>query len=237
MRPSGLGLREKSRHDHEPPPNMEVVGVLADVGERWPFDAGLPFVAVSSCGFPPELGLLVVFLLAGVIRVILRASIGLRLRVRERRRSSGGSESSSSRSSSTGFGVPRRFLAADLVTGPPYEVCAVSRSDGVGLGEMTRGVAGMACFPGIDIAQEKGGKAGGVMTPLNRRVRRCNGMGQRAEWRCLSFLDWRGVVVPGDAHSAVLCWRLEKAATVATESSLKSGDAVELGHSTAWLAS
>jgi hypothetical protein len=63
-------------------------------------------------------------------------------------------------------------------------------------------------------------------------------MGQRAEWRCLSFLDSRVVVaVPDKAQSAALCWRCEKAATVATESSLKSGDAVEPENSTAWLAS
>lgn len=36
---------------------------------------------------------------------------------------------------------------------------------------MTRGVAGMACLPGIDMVQENGGKAGGVMTPLKSRVK------------------------------------------------------------------
>lgn len=76
----------------------------------------------------------------------LRVSIGLRLRVRARRRSG---LSSSSGSSSTGAGVASRFRAADLVTGPKYDSRS-STSEGVGLGEMTRGVAGMG-FPRTDI--------------------------------------------------------------------------------------
>ena len=61
-------------------------------------------------------------------------------------------------------------------------------------------------------------------------------MGQRAEWRCLSFLDSRVVAEPEEAQSAVLRWRWEGAAAVATGSSLKSGDAVEREDSTAWFA-
>jgi hypothetical protein len=95
----------------------------------------------------------------------------------------------------------------------------------------------MACLTGIDIVQENGGKAAGVMTPLNSRVRLWKGIGQRAEWRCLSFLDSRVVAVPEEAQSAVLLWQWGRAATVATESSLNSGDAVEREDSTAWLAS
>jgi hypothetical protein len=49
--------------------------------------------------------------------------------------------------------VVSRFLAADLVTGPECASCEEidSRSDGVGLGEMTRGVAGTEVFPRIDM--------------------------------------------------------------------------------------
>jgi len=102
---------------------------------------------------------------------------------------------------------------------------------------MTRGVAGTACLPGMDMLQEKGGRAGCVNTPANNRVKVYNGMGQRAEWRCLSLLDSRAVSVPEGERSAVVCWRWERSATVATESSLKIGDAVEREDSTAWLAS
>lgn len=59
-------------------------------------------------------------------------------------------------------------------------------------------------------------------------------MGQRAEWRCLSFLDSRVVAVSEEAQSAALGLRWEKAATVVTESSLKRGDAIECEDSTAW---
>jgi hypothetical protein len=127
-------------------------------------------VAAVSFGSSSAIVLVAFFLFAGVMRVILRVSIGLRLRVRDRL-SSGWSGSSSSKSSSTGCGVVKRFLAADLVIGPPYEDCAASCSEGVGLGEMTRGVAGMACLPGIDIVHENGGRAVCAMTPVRSRVK------------------------------------------------------------------
>ena len=210
--------------------------MLAEEGERWPLVTGLPLLVTASFCSSSEMVFAAlfaaVFLFAAVMRCTLRVSIGLRLRVRDRLIP--GLSDSSSSSSSTKCGVVRRFLAADRVTGPPYEDCEASISEGVGLGDMTRGVAGMACLLGIDILQENGGKAGGVMTPSNsRRVRLMMGIGHRAEWRCLSFLDTRVVAVPGEAQSAVVsccfacCWRWGKAASVATESSLTDDVAVE----------
>jgi hypothetical protein len=86
--------------------------------------------------------------------VSFRVVIGLRLLVLARRRSA---PSSSSSSSSTGAGVASRLRAADRVTGPKYDSRS-SISEGVGLGEMTRGVAGM--LPRPDMLYGKGGKAG-----------------------------------------------------------------------------
>jgi hypothetical protein len=72
-----------------------------------------------------------------------RVSIGLRLRVRALQRSE---LSSSSSSSVAGCGVATRLRAADRVVGPKYDGSR-PLSDGVGLGEITRGVEGMLCLP------------------------------------------------------------------------------------------
>lgn len=74
-----------------------------------------------------------------------RVSTGLLLLVRAFRRAD--TPSSSLPSSLTGNGVASRLLAA-LVMGPVYESSA-SRSEGVGLGEMIRGVAGILLRVGI----------------------------------------------------------------------------------------
>lgn len=84
--------------------------------------------------------------------------------------------SSSYDSSSTGCGVASRFLA-DRVIGPLYEdspsvwlSSRLCRSDGVGLGEMTRGVAGMLRRRvEAMLSKEKGGRTGAAMTPLRNR--------------------------------------------------------------------
>lgn len=99
--------------------------------------------AVAAIGLRALDAILEVFL--GLSWATFRVSIGLRLRVRALE-SSG--LSSSSISSSTGSGVASLLLAADRVIGPLYPSC----SDGVGLGDMTRGVDGMACFVRPDMS-------------------------------------------------------------------------------------
>src|SRR4051794_7985368 len=139
MRPSGLGLRLKSLQ-------LQPVYIAGVGGKRCPFDlvaafsGRSPFVnGAEAIGvWPFATGLAVGFVDVSLASFLV--SIGLRLRVRALRRSG---LSSSSRSSSTGFGVVNRLLAADLVVGPKYDSrAAASFSDGVGLGEITRGVAG-----------------------------------------------------------------------------------------------
>lgn len=104
--------------------------------------------AVAAIGLRVLDAILEVFL--GLSWATFRVSIGLRLRVRALE-SSG--LSSSSISSSTGSGVASLLLAADRVIGPLYPSWPVpSCSDGVGLGDMTRGVDGMACFVRPDMS-------------------------------------------------------------------------------------
>jgi len=145
IRPRGLGLRLKSLQLH--PAYVPGVG-----GERCPLTdfsgaAALmaPFVSGAEGTGVCPFAFVDFVAFFDVNFVNLRVSMGLRLRVRARR-SSGLSSSSSS---STGAGVAIRFRAADLVTGPKYDSRS-SISEGVGLGEMTRGVAGME-FPLMDM--------------------------------------------------------------------------------------
>ena len=101
----------------------------------------------------------------------VRVSIGERLRVRALRRPADESSLLFSLSSSwTGCGVDCRFRAADRVTGPALvDDSTPASSDGVGLGEMTRGLAGtlflvrrvdMAAAAATEAAREKGGRVG-----------------------------------------------------------------------------
>jgi hypothetical protein len=67
-----------------------------------------------------------------------------------------------------GSGVDAAFFFADRVTGPKYPSCDLSRdSDGVGDGEITRGVAGMGFEEDRDIV--KGGNEGIRIAPVTRR--------------------------------------------------------------------
>lgn len=129
-----------------------------------------------------------------VMRGTARASMGDRLRVRALRRS-GLSDSSSSERSSRGCGVGVLLRAAERVTGPEY---STSFSEGVGLGEMTRGVSGMF-FERKDMANENGGSAGQRMAPTTRRCKESKPEGQKeeyddnVEWRYLSRREDRTV--------------------------------------------
>lgn len=104
---------------------------------------------------------------------------------------------------------------------------------------MTRGVAGTAGLFSIVamvvLVQENGGSAGEIMTPDKKRDQEYDGNGQRREWRYVSFLEARCVVVvvaEAAPSSMSACWRWERAAILlATESSLKSVVAVECADS------
>lgn len=161
IRPSGLGLRLKSLQLH--PKDAAGVG-----GDKCPLISGpfsaTPFVfmaeieaaavvlAVALSGTVAVSGLRVLVAAAAVFeaflglnRLTFLVSRGLRLRVRALRNSG---LSSSSKSSDTGCGVASLLLAADRVVGPKYPSFPLpSCSDGVGLGDMTRGVDGILCFP------------------------------------------------------------------------------------------
>lgn len=133
IRPSGLGLRLKSRH-------VQPDGVAGCGGARCPFVTLVcPFIVrlwVFESDFFDD------WRLSGSLGVILcgrLVSIGDLLLVLALLTS--GASESSLESSATGCGVDiLLLLAADLVTGALYS--RFSRSDGVGLGEITRGVAG-----------------------------------------------------------------------------------------------
>lgn len=141
IRPSGLGLRLKSRQLQP--------GDIADAGDKWPLDATmLPFAGTSPAD---DAFFGVVFVLGVSVGMAvrpesLREAMGLRLLVRALRRSGPSSCSSSSKCSSTGCGVLTLFLTDDRVTGAEYVSCdeaaSSRRSEGVGLGDITRGVAG-----------------------------------------------------------------------------------------------
>lgn len=156
IRPRGEGLRLKSRQD------QPVDSRRAELGDRWPLASGdLPLgtgVAVAGGSVP-----------TGVRLLSLVVARGLLLLVRARRSPLW---PSSSGLSSTGWGVGGRFLReADLVVGPKYEGSreADSRSEGVGLGEMTRGVAGMTGLVAKGMASVgKGGRGDELMVPEKR---------------------------------------------------------------------
>lgn len=122
---------------------------------------------------------------------MVRVSMGDRLRVRDLR-SSGAS--TSSYSSSGMRGVDLRLRVAERVTGRSYET-SVSCSEGVGDGEMTRGVAGTAALlRRADMVTENGGSAGQEMAPATMRRRDSKPEGQNTklvEWRCTSRRDER----------------------------------------------
>jgi hypothetical protein len=71
----------------------------------------------------------------------------------------------------TGCGDETRLLVEERVMGAEYEE-SCSRSDGVGLGEMTRGVAGtLACLRRVDMVKLKGGRVGQGAAPTAKRRR------------------------------------------------------------------
>lgn len=137
-----------------------------------------------------------------------------------------------------------RLLAADLVVGPKYaascEPSCDSRSEGVGLGEMTRGVAGTLLRRDM-VGEGNGSKAGREMTPVSsRRVRSLvnkeqteRGTGKKQERRCRSRRDCRCRVGLSDRLAAEE-WSLDSEAAVvlqAIESRLAEkvcGRAIEL---------
>jgi hypothetical protein len=119
MRPSGLGLRLKSRQDQ--PPVEEGVGM-----ERWPSgfeeeeEGRWPLLGPAPAGEGLRPFAVVVLAVEEDLRVVslrrVRVSIGLRLRLRARWRSG---LSSSSSSSGAGCGVAAsRLRAAERVVGP-----------------------------------------------------------------------------------------------------------------------
>ena len=91
------------------------------------------------------------------------------------------------------------LLVDDLVTGPRYESCedgASCVSEGVGLGEVTRGVAGMAGLVRKAMANGNGGRGGERSAPTTVRRKETEPKGQREEWRWLSIRERRVVIVP-----------------------------------------
>lgn len=156
-----------------------------------------PFAATTGSSAIVEVldilpALLAVLVLLVILWTVL-ASMGDRLLVRALR-SSGASYSSTSASSVKGWGVAALFFADERVTGPKY---SRSGSEGVGLGEMTRGVSGTDCFPRKDMVSEKGGRAGQRTAPTTMRRRDWKAEGQAretagvVEWRCLSRREER----------------------------------------------
>jgi hypothetical protein len=126
--------------------------------------------------------------LVGAFRILM----GLRLLDLALRKSPFPIPSSSIPSSSSAAA----FFFADLVTGPKYPSCELSRvSDGVGEGEMTLGVAGMGFEDDRDIV--KGGKEGIRIAPVKSRPISAACRSQEVEWRCLSFREARIVVTEG----------------------------------------
>ncbi len=127
-----------------------------------------------------------------------RILIGLRLLDLALRKSPFPIPSSSIPSSSSAAA----FFFADLVTGPKYPSCELSRvSEGVGEGEITLGVAGMGFEDDRDIV--KGGKEGIRIAPVKSRPIFAAFRSQEVEWRCLSFREARIVVTGGKGEEAV----------------------------------
>jgi hypothetical protein len=123
-----------------------------------------------------------------------RILIGLRLLDLGFRKSPFTIPSSSISSSPTGTAA---FFFADLVTGPKYPSCELSRaSEGVGEGEMTLGVAGMGFEDDRDMV--KGGKEGIRIAPVKSRPISVTRTSQEVEWRCLSLREARIVVTEGE---------------------------------------
>jgi hypothetical protein len=129
------------------------------------------------------------------LAVTFRILMGLRLLDLALRKSPFTSASSSTSSSSD----TAAFFFADLVTGPKYPSCELSRlSDGVGEGEMTLGVAGMGFEDDRDMV--KGGKEGMRIAPVKSRPISETRRSQEVEWRCLSFREARIVVTEGNGE-------------------------------------
>ena len=159
-------------------------------GERWPFVAcPFPFSRTGSSGIVEGLG--VAFAVGFLILMGLRL-LDLALR------KSPLTSPSSSISSPSGTAA---FFLADLVTGPKYPSCELSRvSEGVGEGEITLGVAGIGFEDDRDMV--KGGREGMRIAPVNRRLISVNRKSQEdVEWRCLSFREARIVVTEGEEEA------------------------------------
>lgn len=143
IRPSGLGLRLRLLQYADPNPC-----VLALAGERSPFSFGAPLGVLTSSGFR-LVGLFTVIVLAAlelmppfiVILVGFRSICGLRLRLRARE-SSGSSSCVSPVACSSIASTELKRCVFDLVAGGKYP-SFVLLSDGVGEGDMTRGVLGI----------------------------------------------------------------------------------------------
>lgn len=184
IRPSGLGLRLIS-------PQLQP---RAEAGDRCPF-VSLPFGVKSPASF----------FFAGVKPLILRCFNGLRLLVlallRSAKVSSSGSASCSSLIAPC---AARLFFFADLVTGPKYpSFCSALSvvSEGVGLGEMTRGVAGT---PLREESMKKVGKQGLRIAPVSALSRSpatgMNQEGEPARRRCRSLRDERVSISEAEAR-------------------------------------
>lgn len=145
-----------------------------------------PLLVVVVFEGTSSIGSNVVFVLLAllvVIRGTLGVAMGERLRVRDLR--DPGSSTSSS-SSSSGSLRAERFLAAERVTGPPRreDDDSCPDSSGVGLGEMTRGLAGTVdrVVRRVDMVREKGGRDGQGMAPttMRRKVSKCEGQEKKS---------------------------------------------------------
>jgi hypothetical protein len=160
---------------------------FALAGERWPLAAcPFPFSITGSSGIVDGFGV--------ALAVTFRILIGLRLLDLALRKSPFTSPSSSISSSSSSSIAA--FFFADLVTGPKYPSCELSRdSEGVGEGEMTLGVAGIG-FEDRDMV--KGGKEGMRIAPVKSRPISATLRSKEVEWRCLSFREARIVVTEGN---------------------------------------
>ena len=169
IRPRGLGLLLKSR---------QLQPELALAGERWPFVSGrFPFSAAAIASF---------FGVKGVIDGLADVSPAIRLflsglLLRDLALRSTLESVSSSISSSMGAGDDDAFFFADLVTGPKYPSFDDSLdSDGVGEGEITRGVAGTLFEDAKDML--KSGREGTCVVPVRARARFVTRASQLKEW-------------------------------------------------------
>lgn len=181
--PKGLGLLLKS---------LQLQPDFALVGDRCPFVA-FPFVLLVSSGRSLSVGLGDFFAALTVEVADFRRLRGLRLLVLDLSNSiaeSSGSVSPSSIPSSMGSVCADNLFLADLVIGPKYSPLW-DNSDGVGEGDMTRGVAGIS-ENDLDIA--KSGKQGTGITPASgRRPKAKTRNREMVESRCWSFREERSL--------------------------------------------